>query len=85
MAFLFNTILAFIVGLIAGLLGITALSGIYSAAVFLPMLAIQIRRLRDGGNAWWWIFINLIPIVGLIIFIIKLIQPSVAPDGRPQV
>lgn len=92
MAFLFNMIASFIfgfvVGLISGITGNTALmflSYIYSLAVFLPALAIQIRRLRDAGKPWYYIFINFIPCVGFILYIIALCKASVPDDGTPVV
>ena len=45
---------------------------IYGIICILPQIAIDIRRLRDFGKDWKWIFINLIPIVGWIIWFIWL-------------
>ena len=48
----------------------------YGIAAFLPGIAIAVRRLRDAGYHWAYIFIPLIPIVGAIIFIYLLCQPT---------
>ena len=45
---------------------------IYGIICILPQIAIDIRRLRDYGKDWKWIFINLIPILGWIIWFIWL-------------
>ena len=45
---------------------------IYGIICILPQIAIDIRRLRDFGKDWKWIFINLIPILGWIIWFIWL-------------
>ena len=45
---------------------------LYGIICILPQLAIDIRRLRDFGKDWKWIFINLIPILGWIIWFIWL-------------
>ena len=45
---------------------------IYGVLCILPQIAIDIRRLRDYGKNWKWIFINLIPILGWIIWFIWL-------------
>ena len=45
---------------------------IYGLICILPQLAIDIRRIRDFGKDWKWIFINLIPILGWIIWFIWL-------------
>ena len=45
---------------------------VYGIACILPQIAIDIRRLSDYGKNWKWIFINLIPILGWIIWLIWL-------------
>ena len=52
---------------------------IYMLYIFgqaIPSLSICIRRVRDMGKSWQWIFINLIPIVGGIWYLVLLCQPS---------
>lgn len=56
------------------------LSVAWSIAVLLPSLAVGVRRLRDAGYHWGWLFISLVPIVGLIILIVFLTQPSKAQE-----
>lgn len=77
MAYLFNFLAALIVGVIDGILTGGVLASIYSLAILIPSLALTIRRLRDAGKAWGWIFINFIPIVGQIIYLVFLCMPSV--------
>tara|TARA_B100001173_G_scaffold236593_1_gene206208 strand:+ start:320 stop:484 length:165 start_codon:yes stop_codon:yes gene_type:complete len=38
----------------------------------IPQVAIDVRRLRDFGKDWKWIFINLIPVFGWIVWFIWL-------------
>ena len=45
---------------------------VYGVICIIPQIAIDIRRLRDFGKDWKWIFINLIPIVGWLIWFIWL-------------
>ncbi|MCJ1676986.1 DUF805 domain-containing protein [Streptomyces sp. APSN-46.1] len=40
------------------------LVGIYVLAVFLPSLAVTVRRLHDLGKSGWWYFISLVPFIG---------------------
>jgi len=54
-----------------GLLGV-----LYSLAVFIPSLAVSIRRLHDTGRSGWWLLIGLIPLVGAIVLIIFMVQDS---------
>ena len=48
----------------------------YGIAACLPGIAVTVRRLRDAGYNWPYIFIPLIPFVGIFIFIFLLCQPS---------
>ena len=48
----------------------------YGVATVLPGIAITVRRLRDAGYNWSYIFIPLIPFVGIFIFIFLLCQPT---------
>ncbi|PKH41927.1 Uncharacterized membrane protein YhaH, DUF805 family [Nocardioides alpinus] len=41
-----------------------------SLALFLPSLAVAIRRLHDINRSGWWILLGIIPIVGWIIVIV---------------
>lgn len=45
-------------------------------AAILPGIAITVRRLRDAGCNWLYIFIPLIPFVGIFILIFLLCQPT---------
>ncbi len=48
----------------------------FGVAAILPGIAVTVRRLRDAGYNWAFIFIPLIPLVGGIIFIVLLCQPT---------
>src|SRR4051794_40863288 len=40
------------------------LAGLWGIAVLLPSLAVSVRRLRDAGYAWGWLFFVLVPFAG---------------------
>lgn len=83
MAFLFNWLATMVLSIFARIIPVLGiLSYIYTLAVLIPSLAIAVRRLRDGGNGWGWIFINFVPLVGFIIYIVKLCKASV-PEQNP--
>ena len=74
---LFNFIVSILIGLllgvIAGVLNVPALvylAYLWSLAVFIPSLAVSVRRLHDIGRSGWWLLLSLIPLVGAIILII---------------
>ena len=48
----------------------TYVSGIVEIALFIPMLAVSVRRLHDIGKSGWFYLIGLIPLVGFIIMIV---------------
>ena len=56
--------------------GFSLLSSLWGLAVLLPGLALSVRRLRDAGYAWPWLFIVLVPIAGFIVLIVLMCQPS---------
>ena len=45
---------------------------VYGFVCIIPQIAIDIRRLKDFGKDWKWIFVNLIPIFGWILWFIWL-------------
>ncbi|CAM3862401.1 DUF805 domain-containing protein [Xenorhabdus thuongxuanensis] len=45
-------------------------SAIYLLITFLPMLAVNARRLHDINYRAWWLLLHLIPFIGTIILLI---------------
>lgn len=78
-----QVIIGMVLKMIGASLEITqVVSGLFTLAVILPNLGVAVRRLHDTGRAGGWIFINLIPFVGQILYIIWLCQPSQVGDNR---
>jgi len=84
---LFNTLIVIglvIVELVAGIAsrslsdGVGILFVLYALAIFLPSLAVAVRRLHDTGRSGWWYFVSLFPLFGAIVLIIYF-----ATDGTP--
>jgi uncharacterized membrane protein YhaH (DUF805 family) len=79
---LFNAIIGFVLGLIEAVAGIgpeigfSVLGGIYTLAILLPSIGVNIRRLHDIGRSGWWLFISLIPFIGAIIMLIFTVTDS---------
>jgi uncharacterized membrane protein YhaH (DUF805 family) len=92
---LFNGLVFIVIYLLIGLLGgfnendaprATAipayvLLALYYLAVIVPSLAVTVRRLHDIDKSGWWIFINFVPAVGGIWFLILMCMDSV-PDAN---
>jgi uncharacterized membrane protein YhaH (DUF805 family) len=79
MFFLFNFIVALVLGLIEWIIGMVVdsstnvLSGIYGLAVLVPSLAVSVRRLHDTSRSGFWLFISLVPLIGSIVLLIFMI------------
>ncbi|WP_417379165.1 DUF805 domain-containing protein [Gimesia sp.] len=82
MFILFNILISFAIGIIGALLGKSggiisvSLSGLYSLFIFIPSIAVIVRRLHDTNRSGWWILIGLIPFFGAIILFIFMILDS---------
>lgn len=82
MFFLFNFIFSLLAGLMDSFLGLYSiefgiglLGGLYALAVFIPGLAVAVRRLHDTGRSGWMLLIAFIPIIGAIwLLILMLIE-----------
>ncbi|MGB6873617.1 MAG: DUF805 domain-containing protein [Dehalococcoidia bacterium] len=90
MFFLFNFIFSLVASLIdlgIGLLtfavfGLGLLSILYALAVFVPGLAVAVRRLHDVGKSGWYLLIILIPIAGPIWFLVLTCTDSQPGDNK---
>jgi len=77
---LFNIIIVFALGLLEGALGIapesdeSVLAMVYVLAILLPIYAVSVRRLHDTGRSGWWFLIGFIPLVGIIILLVFMIE-----------
>ena len=56
--------------------GFGILTALYLLAVFIPTLAVTVRRLHDTSHSGWWFFIQLVPIVGFFILLYFLVSDS---------
>jgi uncharacterized membrane protein YhaH (DUF805 family) len=68
------------VGLVFNLLGLELIGALANLALLIPSLAVGSRRLHDIGKSGWFQLIWLIPLVGWILLIYWLVQPSGAAN-----
>lgn len=80
------TLAMMLVGLVVGIFNIVMVKtiGINSSILpllinlflLLPGLAVTVRRLHDTGRSGWFILVNLIPLIGWLIFLYFTVQDS---------
>jgi uncharacterized membrane protein YhaH (DUF805 family) len=58
------------------------LSGLYSLMVFLPSLAVSVRRLHDTDRSAWWLLVALIPVIGVFVLVYFMAQDSTPGQNR---
>lgn len=77
---LVNAIVGIIISIVDSIIGLHDnsfnLNSLYSLAVFIPSLALAVRRLHDIGKSGWWELLVLIPIIGWIVLLIFAIMES---------
>ena len=79
---LINFIAGVVLGTIATIRGeetfglFRVLSLLYSLFVLLPGISVGVRRLHDTNRSGGWIFINFIPVIGFIWFIVLMFLDS---------
>lgn len=88
------TLFSFLLGVVTNVLDLVlgtdydgATSGglintIGTLALFLPGLAVAVRRLHDTDRSGWWILLGLIPIIGWIVLIVWFCTDSKAGENR---
>ena len=54
--------------------GYGVLSGVYYLAIFVPALAVAIRRLHDTDRSGMWYLIALVPVIGPIALLVFCVQ-----------
>ncbi|HEV3091531.1 MAG TPA: DUF805 domain-containing protein [Candidatus Cybelea sp.] len=53
----------------------------YGLLIFLPTIAVSVRRLHDVGMSGWWVLLNVVPLGSLVLFVI-FCQDSQPGDNR---
>lgn len=82
MFFIFNALVAWVIGQMGQAIGIGMAQGAYALIVLLPTLAVGARRLHDTGLSGWWQLLGLIPFVGLLAMVFLMARAGVPGDNR---
>lgn len=59
-----------------------ALSCLYTLIVFLPNLAVSVRRLHDTGHSGWYYLLPFIPILGALFLLYFFVSDSAPEENR---
>jgi len=62
--------------------GLGLLGSIYTLAVLIPGIAVSVRRLHDTDRSVWWLLINAIPLIGVIVFLVFTAQAGTPGDNQ---
>ena len=90
MFMLFNIIVSLIATFIDKVMGTVAsfggVAGVFSAlvalALFIPSVAVVIRRFHDQDKSGWWWWILLVPGLGIIVFVVFMFLEGTKGDNR---
>lgn len=79
-------LISFLISIAISIVGSTIklpwVSVLYSLAVFIPSIAVGVRRLHDTNRSGWWLLLVLIPLIGFIVLIVFLATDSAAGDNE---
>ena len=73
--FLFVIVTIFVLSFVEVLLGINTdgedsiLANLFYLAVLIPTICLSVRRLHDLDQSGWWILLQFIPLINIILFI----------------
>ncbi|HLI65618.1 MAG TPA: DUF805 domain-containing protein [Caulobacteraceae bacterium] len=79
---LFYVVVYVVVAIIGGLIHVPALAGLVVLGLFLPNLAVAVRRLHDTNRSGWMYLIGLIPLVGFILLIVWWVGDGTVGDNQ---
>lgn len=86
---LFNIIFIIIAMILDNILGTTAgelpygvFYFLYVLAIFIPGLAVSVRRLHDVGKSGWMYLIVLIPLIGAIWLLVLMVTDSISGENQ---
>lgn len=85
---LFNIIVAVVLGIVDGALGLSVgggmglLGSLYALAVLLPGIGVSIRRLHDTDRSGWWLLIAFVPVIGAIVLLVFMVLDGTPGENR---
>jgi uncharacterized membrane protein YhaH (DUF805 family) len=78
--FLFALLATVAAEILDAILGTFVIYLIVGLALFLPGLAVLVRRYHDAGHSGWWVLLLIVPIVGIVVWLIFTLTDSKPPN-----
>ena len=69
-------------GFIGARSGMGILQALLTLALFIPTLAVTVRRLHDTDRSGWWFLISFVPVIGFIVLLIFMVLPGTSGANR---
>jgi uncharacterized membrane protein YhaH (DUF805 family) len=60
----------------------SVLGTIFTLGTLVPYICVAVRRMHDVDKSGWWLLINLIPVIGWILFIVWAATKGTTGDNR---
>lgn len=86
-------LLVFLSGMIAGLSGANEssavssdqfiwgpIAGLYSLAIFVPSIAVSVRRLHDIDASGWWFLLSFVPFANIALLVMYVLDGTAGPN-----
>jgi uncharacterized membrane protein YhaH (DUF805 family) len=77
-----NVALSLVAAIIDAAIGFPLFQLVVALGLFVPSLAVGVRRLHDTGRSGWWLLIGLIPLVGAIVLLVFLVTDGERGPNR---
>ncbi len=78
--YLFTLLVFIAAAIVDAALGIAVVEALAAVALFLPSLAILVRRFHDAGHSGWWALTLIVPIVGFVVWLVFCLTDSDGPN-----
>lgn len=69
-------------GMLDDATGFGPLSGLFSLAMFIPSLAVSVRRLHDTDRTGWWALLYFVPLLGFLVLLVFFILDGTRGTNR---
>jgi uncharacterized membrane protein YhaH (DUF805 family) len=78
---LFSFLVSAVASVISNAAHTQIISYVAALALFLPGLAVAVRRLHDTSRTGWWVLIAVVPLVGAIVLLVFMVMDSTPGDN----